>query len=72
QASRLSTQSQIREKNLTKQKLATPGPASERYKKSSHNPKTWTHDAKYGIRQFITHYRVLKERTPTGATPKRA
>ncbi len=26
---------------------------------------------KYGIKQFITHYRVLKERTPAGATPEK-
>ncbi|WP_217999528.1 hypothetical protein, partial [Gordonia aichiensis] len=35
-----------RDKNLTKQKLATPRPKPEHHKKSSHNPKTWTHDAK--------------------------
>ena len=62
-----------RDKNLTKQKLATPRPKDLSVTKINHHiiQKLGHTMPKYGIKQFITHYRVLKERTPTGATPEK-
>ncbi|MCM3896778.1 hypothetical protein ND991_16350, partial [Gordonia sputi] len=62
-----------RDKNLTKQKLATPRPKDLSVTNINHHiiQKLGHTMPKYGIKQFITHYRVLKERTPTGATPEK-
>ncbi|WP_217996120.1 hypothetical protein, partial [Gordonia sputi] len=72
QPAEFSTQSQPERQKPDQTKTSnTQTQRPERHKnKSSHNPKTWTHDAKIWHQTILSiHYRVLKEHTPTSATP---
>ncbi|WP_287005087.1 hypothetical protein, partial [Gordonia sp. UBA7860] len=73
QPAEFSTQSQPERQKPDQTKTSnTQTQRPERHKINHHIIQKLGHTMpKYGIKQFITHYRVLKERTPADATPEK-